>query len=157
MSTSGIVFRQLTGSDVQQMHVIETLCFALPWSMDSLLQEMNDNPFAWYLGAFDGKTLAGYVGIWKIMDEAHMTNLAVHPQYQRRGIARELLKHVKRYALKTGADSMTLEVRESNIAAQNLYTSMGFTAVGKRRRYYSDNNEDALIMWCRDLHCHDKG
>ncbi len=143
--------------DVQQMHAIETLCFAMPWSTDSLLQEMDNNPYAWYLGAFLENALVGYVGIWKIIDEAHMTNLAVHPKFQRQGIARELLRRVKQYAVESGANSMSLEVRESNAAAQNLYVSMGFSAVGRRKRYYSDNKEDALIMWCRDLHCHDKG
>ena len=114
---NSLLFRQLTALDVQQMHGIETLCFALPWSISSLLQEMDSNPYAWYLGAFYGDTLAGYVGIWKIIDEAHMTNLAVHPAYQRQGIARELLRRVKQYAVESGANSMTLEVRESNMAA----------------------------------------
>ena len=153
---SKLRYRRLDAQDVPEMHVIERLCFALPWSEASLLEEMDDNPFAWYLGAFCDEDLVGYVGIWKIMDEAHMTNLAVRPDFQRLGIAKKLIRQIKQQALEMGAGSMTLEVRESNIVAQKLYNAAGFSTVGRRKRYYSDNNEDALIMWCHDLHCHDQ-
>jgi ribosomal-protein-alanine N-acetyltransferase len=120
-SYNPVIYRQLESRDVPAMRVIEELCFASPWSIKSLAEEMEDNPYAFYLGAFYNNILVGYIGIWRIVDEAHMTNLAVHPVHRRQGFARELLKRIKRYAFNSGAMSMTLEVRESNKVAQNLY------------------------------------
>jgi ribosomal-protein-alanine N-acetyltransferase len=153
--SSKIEYRRLQLADVQRMHEIEMLCFSVPWSLASLYREMDNNPFAVYLGAYDGRLLVGYVGIWRIMDEAHMTNIAVVPDYQRRGIARNLLIRIINMARSEGAQSMTLEVRESNSIARKLYASMGFLDIGRRKGYYTDNKEDAIIMWCHDLRCHD--
>lgn len=150
-----IRFRELTKDDVPRMHELEKLCFTLPWSEDMLSEEMDDNPFALYIGAFCERILIGYLGIWRILDEAHMTNLAVHPDHRRQGIAKALINRMKKTMTQNGVKNMTLEVRESNEAARNLYRSMGFEDAGRRKRYYSDNGEDALIMWCCDFRCHD--
>jgi len=118
-----------------------------------LTTELEDNSFALYIGAFTNGLLIGYVGSWKIGEEAHLTNLAVHPDHRRRGIAKALLEKLMDWARNAGVVSMTLEVRESNEIARNLYRSMGFFDAGRRRRYYSDNGEDAVIMWRRESDC----
>jgi ribosomal-protein-alanine N-acetyltransferase len=147
-------YRRVAFEDVPRMNEIEQRCFATPWSVRSLEEELCDNPYALYWGAYRAGVLVGYVGVWIVMDEAHMTNLAVHPDHRRRGIAKTLLEDIKRMARRAGARSMTLEVRESNAAARRLYASMGFVDAGRRARYYADNNEDAIIMWCNDLRWH---
>ncbi len=152
---SDMEYRELVRADVPRMHEMERLCFSMPWSENMLNEEMDENPFARYIGAFTDGVLVGYVGIWRILDEAHMTNLAVHPDYRRQGIAKALLNRMKKMMTKVGVKSMTLEVRESNEVARNLYRSMGFSDAGRRKCYYSDNGEDAVIMWCREFRCHD--
>ena len=91
--------------------------------------------------------IRGYIGMWLIIDEGHITNLAVHPAYRRRGVGRLLLKNLIQTGKRYGLRRLTLEVRQTNLAAQNLYMEFGFTTVGVRPRYYLDNHEDALIMW----------
>ncbi len=147
--------RRLTRADVPQVHAVETQSFSAPWSLSSLYTEMGDNDCAVYLGAFDGARLMGYIGMWVIVDEAHITNLAVAPAYRQQGVGRALLSALMAVAREAGCVSMTLEVRESNEVAQHLYRSCGFATAGRRKRYYTDNREDALIMWCEDLHCGD--
>ncbi|MOA25396.1 ribosomal-protein-alanine N-acetyltransferase [compost metagenome] len=95
---------------------------------------------------YEGQII-GYGGMWIIMDEAHVTNIAVRSDYRGQGLGNRLLLELQRTAVFFGAAKMTLEVRVSNDIAQNLYRKYGFTASGIRPRYYSDNNEDALIMW----------
>ncbi len=97
--------------------------------------------------ARENLAVCGYIGMWLIVDEGHITNLAVHPAYRRRGIGRLLLKSLIQAGKRYGLRRLTLEVRRSNLAAQKLYMEFGFTTVGVRSRYYLDNHEDALIMW----------
>jgi ribosomal-protein-alanine N-acetyltransferase len=94
-----------------------------------------------------GEKVIGYGGMWLMIDEAHITNVAVHPTYRKMGVGHSILKALTYEASKNGADKMTLEVRVSNRDALSLYTRMGFVAEGIRKRYYSDNDEDAFIMW----------
>lgn len=94
----------------------------------------------------DGKVV-GYGGIWLILNEGHITNIAVKEEYKGNGIGNHLLEGLILYCIKNGIENMTLEVRESNIIAQNLYRKYDFISSGKRPNYYSDNSEDALIMW----------
>lgn len=150
-----ILLRPLSREDVPQVYAIETQCFATPWSLSSLYTELDGNDCAVYLGAFHNGQMMGYIGMWVIVDEAHMTNLAVAPPYRGHGVGRGLLKALMTLACKAGCTAMTLEVRESNQIAQRLYRSCGFVAAGRRKRYYTDNQEDALIMWCENLHCGD--
>jgi ribosomal-protein-alanine N-acetyltransferase len=91
------------------------------------------------------------IALWLIIDEIHIGTLATHPRYRRRGIARRLLSTALRFALQQGVRTATLEVRHSNVAAQALYSQFGFTVAGRRRAYYHDNNEDALLMTALDL------
>lgn len=132
--------------DLPEILVIEKLSFPVPWSKQAFISELN-NEYALYLVARENIEIRGYIGMWLIIDEGHITNLAVHPAYRRRGVGRLLLKNLIQTGKRYGLRRLTLEVRQTNLAAQNLYMEFGFTTVGVRPRYYLDNQEDALIMW----------
>jgi ribosomal-protein-alanine N-acetyltransferase len=132
--------------------VVEELCFSNPWSRESFLFELHDNDLASYLVMVDDEDRAiAYGGMWLIGEEAHVTNIAVHPDYRRQQIGENIVRALMVQAYARGAKRMTLEVRRSNLAAQNLYKKLGFVGVGYRKGYYQDNKEDALIMWNNDL------
>ena len=114
-----------------------------------LCVELCDNALARYFTVRDGDRAVAYGGMWLIFNEAHITNLAVHPEYRGKGIGRLLLKGMIDYGLSNGIQSFTLEVRESNKAAIGLYSKLGFKKAGSRKGYYSDTKEDAVIMWLR--------
>jgi ribosomal-protein-alanine N-acetyltransferase len=134
--------------DLEGVITIENHSFVTPWSRNSFLQELLENERAIYLVAKDEfDHLVGYIGMWIIFDEGHITNLAVHPNFRRRGAGSLLLKGLTDYGRREGVKYLTLEVRRSNETAQNLYYKHGFVHMGVRRKYYLDNNEDALIMW----------
>lgn len=131
---------------------IESLCYGEHhWSRDSFAGEL-DNDVSRYICAIntEGKCI-GYMGIWKIFDEAHITNLAVHPLFQRAGVAHLLLIDALEDCYKSEVKFITLEVRVSNNKAQKLYEKFGFKSLGSRKNYYQDNNEDALIMWTENI------
>lgn len=119
----------------------------MPWSQTALHDDIADNEKAIYIVAEEQEQIAGYAGMWITLDEAHITNVAVHPKFRRKGIGETLVAALLRQARRHGALHQTLEVRVSNEAAIKLYEGMGFEGVGVRKRYYYDNNEDALIMW----------
>lgn len=97
-------------------------------------------------------SIIGFAGLWLMVDEAHITTIAVHPDYRRRGLGELLLTSLIDIGYEIGAKWITLEVRVSNYTAQNLYRKYGFREAGIRHRYYSDNGEDALIMWTEEIH-----
>jgi len=134
--------------DLNEVLEIEVLAFATPWSRNSFLHELIENERAFYLAAKNesGRTI-GYVGMWIIFDEGHITNLAIHPQYRRQGVAHKLMNELIAFSKGNGVRYLTLEVRRTNNQAQELYQKLGFIHMGVRRKYYLDNKEDALIMW----------
>lgn len=134
--------------DIDQVHGIENLCFAIPWSLDSFKAEL-ENSMALYLVAEVGGRIAGYAGLWQIIDEGHITNVAVHPGFQGMGIGEKLMKELIEESKKRCLNSMTLEVRINNLPAINLYKKLKFDIEGLRKGYYTDTNEDGLIMWLR--------
>lgn len=136
--------------DAEQIAEIDAICFALPWSSNALHDDIAENEKAVYIVAEQGDKILGYAGMWIIFDEAHITNVAVRPEFRRHGLGRLIVVALLSEAFRHGAVCQTLEVRISNIAAINLYESLGFKKAGIRRQYYSDNNEDALIMWRSD-------
>ncbi len=138
-------------SDIEAVTRLEVVCQALPWSANAYATELN-NPVAYYDVAktFDGD-LAGYGGIWVVMDEMHVTNIATNPKYRGRRVAERLLLHLLREGIRRGATRATLEVRQSNVAAHNLYSKYEFKNVAMRKKYYSDNREHAIIMWAEEL------
>ncbi|MCL2081218.1 MAG: ribosomal protein S18-alanine N-acetyltransferase [Oscillospiraceae bacterium] len=134
-------FSRLTPAHAKAMSEIEGRCFSLPWSFLACDSELNLD-CAYYWGAFTGGTLVGYAGLRIAVDEGHITNIAVLPEFRRAGIARALVGLLLADNLKL----YTLEVRESNAAAISLYGSFGFAALGRRKGYYDKPREDALIM-----------
>jgi [ribosomal protein S18]-alanine N-acetyltransferase len=137
--------------DIDAIILIDRLSFSLPWPASAFRYELTSNPSSllWVaeVDSADGTScVVGAVVVWMILDEAHIATLAVHPDYRRRGISRQLLVTVLRQAIARGALLATLEVRANNLAAQALYKQFKFEIVGRRPRYYQDNFEDALIM-----------
>ena len=143
-------FRLMTLDDIPDVMVIEHEAFTLPWTEEAFHNELTHNHFAKYMVMeLDGKAI-GYAGMWTIMDEAHITNIAVREAYRGRKLGEKLLDELMKTAAYLGMERMTLEVRVSNRIAQSLYQK-GFESAGLRKGYYSDNGEDAMIMWANLL------
>lgn len=141
-----IEIRDMTKSDLAEVSGVENSCFATPWSEDSFAKEIK-NKFARYVVAkVDGK-IVGYGGLWLIVDEGHITNIAVEREYRKKQVGSKILEALIEICKKRNLASMTLEVRETNKAALTLYKKYGFKEAGIRPKYYADNNEDAIIMW----------
>ena len=134
-------------ADLSQVMAIEQKSFADPWTLQSFYREIQENPYSRYLVAYRQERLVAYIGGWLITDQLHITNLAVEPQERGNGLAKKLLDELVRLSRKEGINKATLEVRVSNDAAINLYRKNGFAIVGRRPKYYINNQEDALIMW----------
>jgi len=141
-----VVIEGMRLEDVSQVIEIERLSFPTPWSRKAFETELAENACACYLVARASGRVIGYAGMWVLIDESHVTNIAVHPHYRRRHVGRALLRELMGRAAARGATAMSLEVRASNVAAQLLYLSEGFVVAGVRKRYYSDTGEDAIIM-----------
>ncbi len=132
-------------SHVSQVAELEKLCFNDPWSVNSIVYELT-NPLSLWLVAAEADTVVGYVGSQSVMDEADMMNIAVHPEYRRRGIAQELVHRLVTALRQKEVRRLTLEVRASNEPAKALYSGLGFEQVGRRPNYYRNPREDALIL-----------
>ena len=142
------LIRAIREEDVRGLLEIETLCFPMPWSEESILHDVKENPVARWLVLDDGEgRVLAYAGMWFVLDEAHVCNVAVHPDFRRMGYGRRIFEALIELAMENSMSMMTLEVRRSNTPAQNLYHACGFLDVGYRKRYYEDNKEDALIMY----------
>lgn len=141
------VIRAAAPADAQQMAALDKICFTVPWSLESFEQELTVNDKAIYIVAEIDGQLAGYAGMWQILDEGHITNVAVSPEHRRQGIAAAVLNTLIVEGGRRGISAFTLEVRASNMAAQELYRGFGFQTAGIRPGYYEDNKEAALIMW----------
>lgn len=137
----------MTAQDVEEVWEIEKRCFPLPWSRESFILEIEKNQCARYFVAKQDGKVVGYGGMWLVLDEAHITNVAIHPEFRRRGIGEAIMRALMKKAASMNIEGMTLEVRASNYVAQSLYKKLGFQEGGIRKGYYSDNHEDALIMW----------
>jgi ribosomal-protein-alanine N-acetyltransferase len=132
--------------DVDQVLQTERKAYTTPWSRRAFVSELTENAYAHYLVAKVGQRVIGYIGMWFIIDEGHITNVAVHPDFRGRGVGRMLMQAAMDLAKLSGGMRVTLEVRVSNAVAQHLYESLAFRRVGVRRGYYTDNGEDAYIM-----------
>lgn len=130
---------------------IEQLVNPRPWSLSLFMSELRYTDSRVYLVARDGLEIVGYAGLMLIAGDGHITNVGVDPEHRRRAIATRMLLILARRALAEGAVALTLEVRMSNAGAQDLYRRFGFVPAGVRKNYYSDSNEDALIMWANDI------
>lgn len=132
---------------IDEVVSVEEECFHTPWTKKDFEREMHENSMAIYkIAILDGKII-GYAGMWHIVNEGHITNVAVLPEYRRTGVGNLLVEELIRIAQELEMIGLTLEVRISNMAAQRLYIKYGFRSEGFRKRYYDDTGEDAIIMW----------
>ncbi|GAB6154092.1 ribosomal protein S18-alanine N-acetyltransferase [Desulfosporosinus burensis] len=143
---NGIV-RPMTINDLPVILEIEGDSFTTPWSMQAFKAELIDNEYARYYCLELGGQVIGYMGLWYILDEGHITNIAITPSCRGQHGGEFLMRYVMKKMVEEGMERMTLEVRASNSSAQSLYSRLGFTTAGVRKRYYADTGEDALIMW----------
>lgn len=144
-----IKIRRMTWLDVEEVTAVEEASFAIPWTKEAFMNEMLRNEQAIYFVAVHDRRVIGFAGVWKIVDEGHITNIAVLPEYRGQGVGNQLLHALVTYARAQSLAALTLEVRVSNVGAQKLYEQFGFECAGRRKRYYQDNNEDALIYWAK--------
>lgn len=142
-----IRFAGMEKSHIKDVLEIEEQSFPTAWSGNTFLQEIESNDLAYYVVALDGDKVVGYAGMWIILDEGHITTLAVHPSYRQKGIGEKLLLNLINEAKSRYCLRMTLEARPSNFPALRLYEKNGFVSYGLRPGYYSDTGEDAVIMW----------
>lgn len=145
-----IQIEEMKEEHLDDVMVVENLSFKIPWSRNSFLEELTSNELAIYFVAISDGKVIGYGGLWRIFDEGHITNIAVHPEFRRCGAASKIMDKILEVCDEKDIKSLTLEVRRSNSAAQKLYVKYGFTIEGMRKGYYADTGEDALIMWRHD-------
>lgn len=145
----GLVIRSMELRDVDAICEIEKLSFKTPWSKESFIEEIKAKERTRYVVAEMGDTVVGYGGMWLIIDEGHITNIAVHPDYRGQKIGKRIVEEMIVVANREGITSLTLEVRMSNTPAIKLYKNLDFKEAGIRKEYYTDTGEDALIMWKR--------
>lgn len=148
--------RRMALADVERVHLIDQLSFTMPWPVSSYRYELTENKtslahVAEVVHDNDLTVVVGMIVTWLIIDEAHIATIAVHPNYRRLGIGKILLNISLQEAIRSGAKAATLEVREGNRAASNMYAGFGFKVAGRRPRYYHDTQEDAIIMTVNGL------
>lgn len=140
--------RRMTRADIDAVTAIEAETFAIPWSRESFRREIEENVAARYLVAEKDGRVIGYAGAWVILDECHITNIAIREEERGNGYGKTLTSALMQYVSNLGTAYATLEVRVSNLRAQHIYERLGFVRVGKRKKYYEDNGEDAYLMVC---------
>ena len=143
---NSIIIRNLQEKDIDDLVEIEELCFHTPWTKNSLKQELK-NKLARYKVIEKNSKIVAYAGIWFVVDEGHITNVAVHPEQRGLGYGNKVIEALIDECANSNIISMTLEVRKSNETAIKLYKKYGFKLSGIRPGYYTDTQEDALIMW----------
>lgn len=149
---SQIYITEMSGDDINEVVQIEAEAYGEHhWSKSAFYDEMNNKLAKYYCARTSEGILTAYAGTWNIIDEGHITTIAVKPEYMRNHIGEALIVTILENCYKTGIKYLTLEVRESNIAAINLYKKYGFNSLGTRKGYYQDNNESALIMWTENI------
>lgn len=141
-----IHFRTLLPEDAEGVARVERESFPTPWSREDFWREAS-NDFACYIVALDDMEIIGFAGCWISFEEAQVTNIALTSAQRGRGLGKVLMAKLMRAAAERGVERMTLEVRPSNTSALRLYEGLGFAAIGVRKKYYQDNDEDAILMW----------
>ena len=140
----------LTEAHIASIIALEKSINSAPWSERAFRNELGHPHGVFLVATIEGRTI-GYGGVWIVIDEAHITTVAVSSTMRRQGIGREIIRNLLKQAQERGAICATLEVRASNEAAISLYESMGFVSEARRKAYYPDNKEDAVVMWMRNL------
>jgi len=146
-----VTIRRMELKDVDGVYQIERDTFPKPWKREDFVKEMTQNACARYLVAQRENEIIGFAGAWIVLDEGHITNIAVRADCRGKGIGKRLTRELMQYAANLGVAYMTLEVRRSNLTAQSLYRDAGFEYAGVRKRYYEDNGEDALLLVCQHM------
>jgi ribosomal-protein-alanine N-acetyltransferase len=141
-----MIIRLAEVSDAEEIFDIEEECFSIPWSMDSIVNELEDPGHKLYFVVEENKQLLAYAGVWLVADEGQITNVAVRTCARREGYGAMLVRKLVKECFKRGAAEIFLEVRVSNVAAMSLYRRLGFTVKGLRKHYYQEPVEDAYIM-----------
>ncbi len=152
MDLPEIYINSLNKEDIDRVALIEAGAYGEHhWSKDSFYSEVNNKLAKYYTARFSNGEIVGYIGSWHIVDEAHITTLAVDKNYQRKHVAECLIVKMLEDCYNEFIKYITLEVRVSNLPAIKLYEKYGFKSLGTRKGYYQDNNEDALIMWTENI------
>lgn len=142
-----IVFRKMTHADIAAVAEIERESFATPWTEEIFEHELSGNAYSHYIvGERDGYII-GHCGMWIVLDECHITNVAVRTSLRGKGYGEDLMRQAMELCRLNEVKTMTLEVRVSNVAARTLYQKLGFQEGGIRKNYYTDDQEDGLVMW----------
>ena len=142
-----IHIENMTLEHIEQVFAIEEDCFAIPWSKASFRDEIKNNKMAIYIVAIEDDKVLGYGGMWHVINEGHITNIAVKKEERKRGIATKIVSSLIDIAKEKEMIGITLEVRVSNKIAIDIYKKNGFVMEGIRTEYYDDNKEDAIVMW----------
>lgn len=143
-----LLVKEMDASHIDEVLHISQHSFPVSWSIESFKKELK-NPLAKYMVAILNDKVIGFAGLWTILDEGHITNIAIDSAYRGNGYSKILLSTLLKNTESLCSEGVTLEVRISNVVAQKLYTSLGFSSEGVRKGYYEDNKEDAIIMWKR--------
>ena len=138
---------EMTTEHIKEVHKIEEDCFSIPWSEKSFYDELTKNKMAIYIVAKEDDEIVGYGGMWHVINEGHITNIAVKKQHRKKGIGTKIINALIEIAKEKEMIGITLEVRVSNDIAKSLYKKSGFIIEGIRKEYYDDNKEDAIVMW----------
>lgn len=141
------MIRMMELEDIEQVMAIDKASFPTPWPEEIFKQEIRDNEFAFYYVLEHKGKIIGYAGTWMILGDAQVTNIALLPEMRGKKLGERLFKHVLSQAMMIGMERLSLEVRVSNVIAQKMYRKFGLVPGGVRKNYYSDNNEDAIVMW----------
>jgi len=142
-----LVIRKMSIIDIDEVMEVEKSSFAEPWPKEIFAQEVSKNDYAYYFVAQLNNKVIGYAGMWVVIDDAQITNIAIIPQYRGLKIGEKLFEYVCQQAMRMSVERLSLEVRVSNIIAQGMYRKFGFVPGGIRKNYYTDNQEDAIVMW----------
>lgn len=142
-----LVIRKMSFIDINEVSEVDQASFSIPWPKETFLQEITQNDYAhYYVAELDHKVI-GYIGMWIVVGDAQITNVAVSPDWRGYKIGEKLFQYACEQAIRMGSERLSLEVRASNTVAQRMYRKFGLVPGGIRKKYYTDNQEDAIVMW----------
>lgn len=142
-----LIIRKMLVTDIDAVIKVEKASFTTPWPKDVFFQEITYNEYAHYFVVELDKEVIGYAGLWLVIDDTQITNIAIIPNYRGYKFGEKLFQYAFQYAVQMGTKRLSLEVRASNIPAQRMYRKFGLVPGGIRKKYYEDNQEDAIVMW----------
>ncbi|MFZ3579557.1 ribosomal protein S18-alanine N-acetyltransferase [Virgibacillus sp. DJP39] len=142
-----LVVRLMELTDIDAVVEVEKMSFSSAWTEDIFYQEIVNNQFAHYFVVEVDEKVVGYAGLWVVIDDAQITNIAIMPTLRGNKLGEKLFKYTMEQAIRLGSSRLSLEVRVSNIVAQRMYRKFGLVPGGLRKNYYTDNKEDAIVMW----------